>query len=85
MNIQAHIYIYIYVYIYIYIYIPESVNDSNTLLNVLSNIEQDTLVAVPNDLNVIEHNNVQIIPESDDSEMLHLPQSPLVGCDSDSE
>ena len=64
-------------------HLPESANITALSPNILTHIEQDTLTAVQNDLDSIE-NNVQIIHESED-ETLYSPQSPLVGCDSDSD
>ena len=64
-------------------HLPESANINALLPNTLSNIEQGTLTAVQNDSDSIE-NNVQFIHESED-ETLYSPQSPLVGCDSDSD
>ena len=62
-------------------HLPESAANINI---VFSNIEQNTWTAVQNDLDSLEQNNV-IIQESESEEMLYSPQSPLVGCDSDSD
>ena len=62
-------------------HLPESAANINIAL---SKIEQNTLTAVQNDLDSLEQNNV-IIQESESEEMLYSPQSPLVGCDSDSD
>jgi hypothetical protein len=64
-------------------HLPESANINALSPNTLTNIEQDTLTAVQNDLDPIE-NNVQIIHESE-NETLYSPLSALVGCDSDSD
>ena len=62
-------------------HLPESAANINIAF---SNIEQNTLTAVQNDLDSLEQNNV-IIQECESEEMLYSPQSPLVGCDSDSD
>ena len=64
-------------------HLPESANINALPPNTLTNIEQDTLTVVQNGLDLIE-NIVQIVHESEE-ETLYSPQSPLVGCDSDSD